>query len=642
MNRTQAQRWGLLLLSVALLSVADNAKAAEKSNAPVEVTSPGEKLRMTLTIADRAGSTGCPVYRVLCGKRVVIAPSGLGLELADGTLLTEGFQRLAVIERGQNDSTWKTVCGERSVVRDRYRSAIVEMIPRDKSHDTLRLEIRVYDEAVAFRYLLPAVPGKDMTEIAAEKTRFQFTADHDAWAVYSAQGVYRQVKLSQIKGGCERPLTIRVSEVCRPGVDDNLYVAVAEAALVDYARMKLAPSGDAPLELVSNLHGPVALKRPLRTPWRVIMVAGSPGELLENNDVLRNLNDPCAIDDTSWIRPGKVIREVSLSTAGGKRCVDFAVKYGLQFIEYDAGWYGPEGDAASDATTVTLDPKRSKGPLDLPEVIRYARQHGIGVIVYVNRRAAERQLGEILPLYRRWGIAGVKYGFVNVGSQEWTSWLHEAIRAAARNRLMIDVHDEYRPTGWERTYPNFMTSEGIAGDETAPSNQQTLTILFTRMLAGPGDNTVCYFDGRVDRNASHAYQLAKPVCIFSPWQFLFWYDRPEQMHDEPELEFYKHLPTVWDETKVLHARIGQYAVIARRHGHEWFVGCMNAGQPRTLDVPLDFLPAGRRFDAHIYRDDPTVDTRTKVRVTRQPVEAGSVLQAAMTAQGGMAVRLVPK
>jgi len=475
---------------------------------------------------------------------------------------------------------------------------------------------------------------KDAIEIAAEKTRFRFTADHDAWAVYSAQGVYQQVKLSQIRNGCERPLTIRV--------DKDLYVAVAEAALVDYARMKLGPSGDAPLELVSKLHGPVASKLPLRTPWRVIMVAGSPGELLENNDILRNLNAPCAIEDTSWIRPGKVIREVSLTTEGGKRCVDFAVKYGLQFVEYDAGWYGPEGDAASDATTVTLDPKRSKGPLDLPEVIRYARQHGIGIIVYVNRRAVERQLDEILPLYRRWGIAGVKYGFVNVGSQQWTAWLHEAIRAAARNHLMIDVHDEYRPTGWERTYPNFMTSEGIAGDETAPSNGQTLTILFTRMLAGPGDNTVCYYDGRVDRNASHAYQLAKPVCIFSPWQFLFWYDRPQSAQDEPELEFFKHLPTVWDETRVLHGRIGQYAVIARRRGDEWFVGCMNAGRARTLDVRLDFLPAGRPFDAHIYRDDPTVDTRTKVSVTRRPVQADSVLKAAMTAQGGMAVRLVPQ
>ena len=602
--------------------------AAEPAdNGPVKVTSPDGKLQMILQIADRADSKGCPVYQVLCGERVVIAPSGLGLELADGKPLTEGFQQVVVVEHGRNDSTWKPVCGERSVVRDRYNWAVVRLVKPQQSHETLRLEIRAYDEGVAFRYLLPVKQGEDTIQIAAEKTRFRFTADHDAWAVYSAQGNYRQAKISQIRNGCERPLTVRIS--------DDLYVAVGEATLVDYARMKLGPSGDVPLELVSQLHGPVTTSGRLRTPWRVIIVAESPGELLENNDIFRNLNAPCAIADTSWIRPGKVIRDVTLSTDGGKRCVDFAVKYGLQFIEYDAGWYGPQGDMESDARTVSVK------NLDLQEVIRYARQHDIGVILYVNRRAVEQQLDEILPMYQRWGIAGIKYGFVHVGSHKWTSWLHEAIRAAARHRLMIDVHDEYRPTGWERTYPNFMTSEGIAGDETAPSNQQTLTILFTRMLAGPGDNTVCYYDGRVDRNASHAYQLAKPVCIFSPWQFLFWYDRPQSASDEPELEFYKHMPTVWDETKVLHGRIGEYAVIARRHGDEWFIGCMNAGQPRTLDVPLDFLPAGQLFDAYLYTDDPTVDTRTKVRVTRRQVKSDSVLEAAMTTQGGMAVRLVP-
>ena len=615
------------LFILQLLAGSVTSAEGEADTGPVKVTSPDGKLQMILQVSDRAGSKGCPVYRVLRGERVVIAPSGLGLEPADGEPLTEGFQRVVVVDRGRNDSTWKSVCGERSVVRDRYDWAVVRLVPREKSRGTLRLEIRAYDEAVAFRYLLPVSPGDDTIQIAAEKTRFRFTADHDAWAVYSAQGVYRQVKLSQIRNGCERPLTVRV--------DDDLYVAVGEAALVDYARMRLGPSSDVPLELVSRLHGPVATSGRLRTPWRVIMVAGSPAELLENNDIFRNLNAPCAIADPSWIRPGKVIREVTLSTEGGKRCVDFAVKYGLQFIEYDAGWYGRQEDVESDATTV------AKRDLDLQEVIRYARQHDIGVILYVNRRAVERQLDEILPVYRRWGIAGIKYGFVHVGSQKWTSWLHEAIRAAARHRLMIDVHDEYRPTGWERTYPNFMTSEGIGGDETAPSNEQTLTILFTRMLVGTGDNTVCYYDGRVDRNASHAYQLAKPVCIFSPWQFLFWYDQPQSADDEPELEFYKHMPTVWDETKVLHGRIGEYAVIARRHGDEWFIGCMNAGQPRTFDVPLDFLPADSLFDAHIYRDDPTVDTRTKVRVTRRQVKNDSVLKAAMTAQGGMAVRLAP-
>jgi len=406
---------------------------------------------------------------------------------------------------------------------------------------------------------------------------------------------------------------------------------------------------------VSDLSSGVTAALPLTTPWRFVMVADSPGRLLENNDLVLNLNDPCAIADTSWIKPGKVIREVTLTTIGGKACVDFAARRGLQYVEFDAGWYGHEYDDASDARAVNVDPKRSKGPLDLHEVIRYANEHGIGIILYVNRRALERQLDDILPLYRKWGVKGVKYGFVNVGSQQWTSWLHEAIRKAAQHQLMVDVHDEYRPTGYSRTYPNLMTVEGISGDETKPVNSQTLTVLFARFLAGPADNTICYYDKRVDDNATHAYQLAKAVCLFSPWQFLYWYDRPAGspqkvggaggaetgIGNEPELEFYDHLPTVWDDTRVLHGRIAEYAVIARRNGENWLVACMNSGEPRTFDVPLNFLPAGRKYVAHIYSDDPSVPTRTHVKIERFIVDAGTVLKMAVGAQGGEAVRLVP-
>jgi alpha-glucosidase len=220
---------------------------------------------------------------------------------------------------------------------------------------------------------------------------------------------------------------------------------------------------------------------------------------------------------------------------------------------------------------------------------------------------------------------------------------------------MVDIHDEYRPTGYERTYPNLMTQEGIAGDETAPSNRQTLTILFSRMLAGAGDNTVCYYDPRVEAKASHAYQLAKAVCIYSPWQFLFWYDRPAAspprkggaggsrnvIGNEPELEFFRTLPCVWDETRVIHGEIGCFAAIARRSDDRWFVGCMNSGAPRTLTILLDFLKEDVRYTAHIYRDDEGVDTRTRVRIDRIPVKAGDTLKVSMSAKGGQAIRIVP-
>ncbi|MBM4028510.1 MAG: DUF4832 domain-containing protein, partial [Planctomycetes bacterium] len=522
---------------------------------------------------------------------------------------------------------------------------------------------------------------------------FRFPADFPAWATYSAQGVYTRVPISRIQRGCERPLVVQLA--------DDRYAAIAEARLVDYARMKLSPGGPAAwrgrpalasrghlglasrvegvspsnrgpdahdtqgrnalatavatLGLVAELGGEVSLPLPLRTPWRVIMLADSPGQLLERNDILLNLNDECALADTSWIKPGKVIREVTLTTAGGKACVDFAVKNNLQYVEFDAGWYGHEYDDASDARAVNVDPKRSQGPLDLHEVIRYARAHGIGIILYVNRRALERQLDELLPLYRQWGVKGLKYGFVNVGSQKGTIWLHEAIRKAAEHQLMVDVHDEYRPTGWSRTYPNFMTQEGIRGDEERQPNTMSLTTLFTRMLAGAGDNTICYYDERVNRQSTHGYQLAKMVCFYSPWQFVFWYDRPfisrevtgrapdalNVIGDEPELEFFAHCPTVWDDTRVLHGRIGEYAVIARRSGDNWFLGGMNSDEPRALDVPLEFLDANKQYTAHVYSDDPTVPTRTHVRIERITVDRNTVLKMALPARGGQAIRLSP-
>jgi len=637
-HEVRLHRLTVISTFIALLAARCLLAAAE----PWELSSPDGRVVVTVDLDDQ----GVVRYAVACGDKPIVLPSRLGLELRDAPSLDRGFRVLRGTQ-DSHDSTWKPVYGERSEIRDRYRKMVLELEDSQQPARRLNLEFRAYDHAAAFCYHVPTQSGWTRLAIVSEQSEFHFAADHTAWAVYSAQGRYEQVTLSRIKAGCERPLTVQI--------DDETYAALAEARLVDYARMKFAPSPGQPLTLVSQLSGPVETELPLTTPWRVVMLAGSPGELLENNDVLLNLNDPCAIEDTSWIRPGKVIREVTLTTDGGKACVDFAVQHRLQYVEFDAGWYGHEYSEESDATTISVDPKRSPGPLDLHEVIRYADQRGIGILVYVNRRAIERQLDQILPLYQRWGIRGVKYGFVNVGSQQWTAWLHHAVRRAAEHRLMVDVHDEYRPTGYSRTYPNLMTQEGIAGDETSPTNEQTLTILFTRMLAGAGDNTICYYDGRVDRNASHAYQLAKAVCLYSPWQFLYWYDRPPSsphdkggagnsqrlIGDEPELEFFDHVPTVWDDTRVLHGQIGELAVIARRHGGEWFIGCMNAEQPRSIKIPLDFLDPGVAYQAHVYYDDPAVATRTRVGIRRERVDAASVLSVDLPARGGQAIRIVP-
>lgn len=611
----------------------------------IELKSPDENFLITFTLKDFQTNGNCPCYRVAYKGRPVIIDSRLGLDIEGAPM--RGSFGVVDSSRSFHDSTWEPVCGERAEIRDHYNQLAVELEETQPPNRRLILTFRAYNEGAAFRYTLPEQNAVKTVHINREHTEFRFDNDYEGWITYSGQGEYEKAALSMIKPGCERPLVIETAE--------NLFVSLTEACLVDYARMKFARHDTTPHCLISSLDGPVTAALPLKTPWRVIMAAESPGTLLENNHIILNLNEPCAIKDTSWIKSGKVIREVTLTTDGGKACVDLAVKQGLQYVEYDAGWYGHEYDDASDATTITVDPKRSKGPLDLHEVIRYAAERDIGIIVYVNRRALEKQLDDLLPLYKKWGIKGIKYGFVNVGTQEWTAWLHEAIRKAAAYGFMVDVHDEYRPTGYSRTYPNLMTMEGIRGDEARPPLSQTLTYAFTRMIAGQADNTVCYYSERVDSLWSHAAQLAKPVCMFSPWQFLFWYDRPEIaprdgdggvpsrgiIGDEPELAFFKHVPTIWDHTKVIHGRIGEYAVIARRSGEEWFIGYLNAENQHTFDVPLDFLDRNRQYTAHIYRTDSNAPTRTHVKIEQVPVTGDTVLTDTLPANDGMAVRLVP-
>ena len=607
----------------ALLLLALSAPAAGGAAEPWKsLSSPGGVFVIEFSV----GEKGRPMYRVKYAGAGIIEPCGIGFVEVEGPDWTGGFDAIEMSVVSGHDETWKPVWGERSTVRDHYRGATV-IFKRPEPQGELELDVRAYDQGVAFRYVVDPSAGRNSIRIEREETEFRFTGDHNLWAVYSAQGKYSKTRLSKIRSSVERPCVLEIG--------DGKVIAVAEAALVDFSRMRLRRSEVSPNTLVSRLHGPVRAKLPLKTPWRVIMAAEGAGQLLQNNDLILNLNEPNRIAEPGWIRPGKVIRDVTLSTKGGMACVDFAVENGLQFIEFDAGWYGNQGDEASDARTV------SRGNLDLPGVIEYANKNNIGVILYVNRRHLERDLDKLLPVYREWGIAGLKFGFVQHGDQKWTRWMHKAIVKCAKYKLMVDVHDEYRMTGWQRTYPNFMTAEGIGGDETRPPNEQALANLFSRMIAGPADHTICYFNGYVDQTTSHAAQLAKAVCFFSPWQFLFWYDQPSSAQGEPELEFFQLLPTTWDDTRVIHGRIGSYAVIARRKGSDWFIGCLNAGEPRSLKVPLDFLPVGKKFEARTYHHDPGAETRTKVGIARRGVDSGTVLNASMSGRGGLAIRIFP-
>jgi len=619
------------ILCVSLASLLLNIIGAGAAQAAHIVRSPDGNIVVTFDVKDVGNQRGCLVYGISYKSRPIVIDSHLGLAIKDAPDLETGFNIISFTS-SSNNSIYSPVYGERKKIWDHYNQLVVELKESKRPHRRLRLTFSAYDEGAAFCYTLPEQNVLKSFVISAEKTQFRFTGNHTAWAVYSAQGQYSKVPLSKVKSNCERPLTIEIN--------NGPFVSVAEARLVDYARMRLSPDKGQPYTLVSSLGSQVNADTPYTTPWRVLLIGDSPGQLLERNYLILNLNEPCAIDDVSWIKPGKVIREVTLTTKGGKACVDFAVEHNLQYVEFDAGWYGHEYSDQSDATTISVDPKRSKGPLDLHGVLDYAKKRGIGILLYVNRRALERQLDDILPLYESWGVKGVKYGFVQVGPQQWTKWLHESVRKAAKHHLMVDVHDEYRPTGYSRTYPNLMTQEGIRGNECMPTADENLILPFTRMLAGAGDYTICYYNSRI--KTTHAHQLAASVVFYSPWQFLFWYDRPSYYRGEPEIEFFDHLPTVWDDTQVIHGKIGEYITIARRSGDEWYVGSMNGIKRRKLKIPLTFLEKDKQFVAHIYSDaGPGDETRTHVQINRYIVDSSVLLNADMPPSGGQAMRIVP-
>lgn len=603
------------------------------------ISSPDKQLSITLLTKTESGIPGLILE---AGKKKEILRADISLSSLPDFFKTEfkitGSQKESV------RSSWINDFGEKREVPDNYNQLIISLL---SDRMKLNLIIRAYNEGIALAWEVPGQEGMDSLTITDENISFRFTSDHHTWSAPRAQAQYSRVPLSKIDKGAERPLVVEV--------DSSIIIALAEAKLVDFARMKFEPDTINASSIRSKLDSPVKKAIPFQSPWRVIMAGKDPGDLLEKNYLLLNLNDPGEVDDTSWIKPGKVLREVTLTTSGARALIDFIDRHGMKYIEFDAGWYGYEYDDSSDARRVNVDPRRSKGPLDLEEIISYAHSKDIGVLLYVNRRALERQLDELLPIYSDWGISGLKFGFVQVGSQEATSWMHEAIRKCAGYRMIVDVHDEYRPTGWSRTYPNFLTQEGIRGDEESPANSHTLITMFTRMLAGAGDNTICYFDRRVDEKmGSHASQLAKAVCIFSPLQFLYWYDKtvpegrenelggkPNYLSDEAELEFFDNVPTVWDETRVLHAGIGKYGVIARRKGNEWFIGGINGDQPGIYNINFSFLDKNRKYVARIYSDDPDLNTRTGVKIDSMDVRSDSDYEAKLAPNTGIAMHLVP-
>ncbi len=543
--------------------------------------------------------------------------------------------KLTAVERKYVDKSWEPLYGERSTISDNYHEMTLKFYKGEDKYDPndsynrsqvylFDIVVRAYDQGVAFRYHFPEAVNGLFIHITGERTSFTLPEGTLAYYTAWAQAHYFTRPLEDWgKDESERPLTLKLP--------NDTYVALTEAQMVDYTRGKFRLSQETPSTLELSMYDCADIITPYDTPWRVIMAAESPTTLINNNDIVLNLNPECEIEDTSWIKPGKVFR-TNLKMEEAMQGVDFASERGYQYIHLDARWYGPEMLVSSDATTTVEDLN-----LDMKKLCDYAASKGIGVFVYVNQRALIQQLDKMLPLYKEWGIKGIKFGFVQVGNQYWSTWMHEAVRKCAEYQIMVDIHDEYRPTGFSRTYPNLLTQEGIAGNEEMPDADHNTILPFTRMIAGAADYTFCYFTSRVPNTKGH--QLALPVIFYSPAQFMHWYDQPQHYKGEQELEFWSAVPTIWDDSRAIDGEVGEYIVQARKSGEEWFVGAITNTQARTITIDCaEFLTAGAKYSVSIYEDDPTLGTRTNVKITRKSgVKSSDKLSFNLLGSGGVSL-----
>ena len=593
-------------------------------------------------------------YSVAFANKTIIEKSQLGVDI-DNRLFESALAvprgihenwssdlQLKGEERSSVDTTWVPLYGENAQIHDHYNQLILHYEKGSDGQGTVNegydkrkyyamdIVIRAYNEGIAFRYHFPETANSLFLHITGEQTQFAMPAGTMAWYEEWAQGPYDKRPLSGEWFESERPLLMQLP--------DGIYVALLEAAMKDYTRGKFKLKKENVLQVA--MYDCADIISPYDTPWRVIMAGERAVDLINHKDLVLNLNAPADSSlftlhsSLSWIKPGKTFRSGKLEKSAIFKSIDFCKEFGFDYVELDAGWYGPEGKVASDARKV-IETRN----FTMPEVCEYAKSKGIGVWVYVNQRALYQQLDELLPLYRQWGIAGIKYGFVHIGNQQWSTWLHNAIEKCAKYQIMVDIHDEYRPTGLSRTYPNLLTQEGICGNEEMPDATHNVTLPFTRFLCGPGDYTLCYFNSRVKNTKGH--QLAMAAVYYSPLQFYFWYDNPYMKGwDSAELKFWKDCPVIFDESIALDGIPGEYIIQARRSGSDWFVGAMTNTQGRTVTIPTDFLPKGK-YEVEIYNDDPTLDTQTKVKSGKIKIKSGKLITLQLQPSGGAALHFTP-
>ncbi len=655
------------LVAVLLLLVAAGRVAFGQSGQAL-VTSPNGRLAFRLsTIADgnSAPGGGQLVYEVTYRDRPLLARSGLGLEL-EGQRLLGGRVRLLEAETSTMDHTYRLVTGKASTVRDHYHALRVRLAEPEAPHRQMTLEVRAYDDAVAFRYLVPAQPGLASFRLTKERTEFRLSKDPFIYALilphyrsmYESEFIRLSASSLANQGGVASTVLLGLPLLMEvPGV---AWLAITEADLRDNAAMYLVnPAGNwsghwfesrlAPQIGATNLS--VTGTLPHHSAWRVLLVGDEPGRLIEANTIT-SLSPDSVLSDTSWIHAGKAAWDwwsgslgpdgrSSYNTATMRYYVDFAATAGFPYMLVDAGWW-----ARGDIT-------RMNGRVDIPGLVRYAAGKGVRIWIWLGYQEANRQMQAAFPLYEHWGVAGVKIDFIERDDQEGIEFYYRAAALAAQHHLLVDFHGATKPTGLDRTYPNVLGYEAVAGMEQSKAGSRDnpehhVTLPFTRMLAGRMDYTPGgfanvtreEFEPRMERPmvmGTRAHQLAMYVVYEAPFQMVS--DYPGAYAGQPAFAFIQRVPATWDETRVLGGAPGQWIGVARRSGRDWYLGAMTDWEPRELDLALSFLAEGR-YLAHVYADAADADQFPKhVHVADQRVRPTTHLRPHLAPGGGYAVWL---
>ncbi len=629
-----------------------------------------------IVISDQQGLS----FRVEIDGKAVVSQSPLGLEFQDGAKLGPAAV-ITKTARAAHDGTWQNPLGNNRFVRDNWRELRLTLEERGTPRRVFGLVVRAYPDGVAFRYDLPEASGLGKFVLTKELTEFRFGDDYRCWAGResgAAEAPYPETKLSAI------PATGRNGQPYKSVLPLLVqtpagYVAVAESDLLDWAGMSITGSGGPAVKVTldgrADGNGLVQSAAPRLSPWRVLMFGRTPVELA-GSDLIATLATPNRLKDVSWIRPGASAWdpwwtgrnpydpdprhenvEARGSTRADKEYIDLASDMGWPYQLADWYWYknmtsynkslhSKPNDALADFTVV--DPQ-----IDIPELVEYAKTKHVRMLIWAHSLDVETfGVEKTLAYLAKLGFAGVKIDFFNSQAQETVVWCQKVLETAAKYHLLINFHGTYKPTGLARTYPNFITQEGVLGNEynklggkrVTPLHKATLP--FTRALLGPMDFTPGGFVNRTPQEfkttvpaetiGTRANELALAVAYPSP--LVVFCDSPRNYRDQPGLEFLRAIPTVWDESVTLSGEVGKSFVVARRSGERWYLVALNGEGAAKVDAPLKFLQKGQWSMRSFADNTDSSDYRAVVESTRE-VTAETVVPLSMLPGGGFAAIL---